>query len=127
MKKQSMLFDRLDFFAETTPQFNIEGKRKISSHLGCVFSLLMVLIMFCYSSTKILVLMTSGRVTISSTKMHSARGLNEKVDLRKHNFQIAFSVDRVLNGSEELTADDSEYVEWIAMMEEHLEHGHSIR
>jgi hypothetical protein len=41
-------FDRWDYFSEDMPNFNIEGKKKVGTLVGCLSTILITLILFSY-------------------------------------------------------------------------------
>jgi len=119
MKGEKVILDRVDIFATKMPQFNLEGKTQISSHLGCVASIFLVLIIVTYSLQQFIMLASPGNTMVFSHVKHNGRSLNERKDLSKHNFALAFSVDRfVVGGSELVEASHPDLTEWSVFMEE---------
>ena len=56
---------------------------------------------------------------IFSHVKHNGRHLDERIDLNKHNFFVAFSVDRIVQGGIDfVNVNDPDLTEWSIFMEE---------
>ena len=79
-------FDRWDYFSESMPQFNMEGKKKVGTLVGCIYTVLLLLIICSYSIIRMYFFVTQARPLISSYTLHDMRTEKDKIDLREHKF-----------------------------------------
>ena len=113
-------FDRYDLFGVDLPKFNLERQHRIGTSVGCAFSLLLVLLIFCFTCVKFYFFSTAARPIISSYFIQNGRKIHDKVDLgdKDLSFKVAFSVEKITKNNEYTAIDDLDYVEWIVMFEE---------
>jgi hypothetical protein len=110
-------FDRWDMFSTPMPHFNIEGNKKVGTSIGCIFSVLMISLCLAYGGTRGIFFITKSRPLISSYTLTGHRENDEKVNMGKHNFQVAFDLKKIVQGGEDTHIDDSNFVEWLAIYE----------
>jgi hypothetical protein len=118
------VFDKWDMFSANMVNFNIEGTEKVGTSIGCVFTVLLILLLLAYGSVRGIFFISKSRPLISSYSMPSARLNTDKIPLVEHNFQVAFSLKKIVLGAEDLYLDDEEYIEWMAIYESKDENGH---
>ena len=51
-KETGNIFDRYDMFGTPIPSFNLEGTDRVGTSIGCIFSVIITVIVLSYSYTK---------------------------------------------------------------------------
>ena len=60
------VFNQYDFFATPAPRFHLQGHAKIGTVFGCLFSILVVIILTTYTGFRSVEMVTGARPAISS-------------------------------------------------------------
>ena len=100
----------LDVFKMKVPGFNVRGKTQISSLMGSILSIVLLLLLLFYGANKFTHLMERRNPTITSYTEREAVTKFDVTNLRDAGIRFAFGIEGFLD--KELK-DDPAYVKWI--------------
>jgi len=117
MKEIGNNHDKYDLFAQDIPQLHIEGYSKLGSSVGCCSTVLLYALVFAYSCIRGRYAVTGDRPNISSFTVQNERNGTDQIDLNEYQFKVAFAIENILEEGKYGPADDPNFVEWYAALD----------
>ena len=104
---------KFDFFGAPLPSFNMSGTKVIHTKTGGLLSFCMFVLLLIYASLKLIQLFDRDNPNVSEFLEPNVFNFNDKLDLNKIGFRLAFSVEGFLD---QQVKDDPKYVKYIVRL-----------
>ena len=104
------VFKSLDTFGKEVPAFNIAGETRITTSLGGIFSIIILISTAMYAILKFVELSEGSNPNMSENMVQDYYSPLDKFNIAESGFKMAFSIENYL---ERVNKDDSRYVKWI--------------
>lgn len=87
------IFDKVDIFAAKTPNLNFQGRNRVSTSIGVVCTLFVVIAVSAYAVVGIRRVVLGSNPLIARYELHNQHGNKEEaIDGHEVNFQVAFNL-----------------------------------
>jgi len=105
----------LDGFGKELPAFNLRGETRITTVVGGLATLCVVVLTFSYAALKMIELAAGKNPTINDSKIDGFFATSETVNFNEINWNMAFSIENMESRD---AINDPRYVKWIVRLYE---------